>query len=78
MGLLLSAGEVLSPPVYRRGSLLVSADGEVTIRTVGLSDTALQLLARAGVERVLIGALQGHLPVAQRTPDSRDWEVDAR
>ena len=32
VGLLLSAGEVLSPPVYRRGSLLVSADGEVSPR----------------------------------------------
>ena len=39
---------------------------------------ALQLLARPGVERVLIGALQGHLPEAQQATDSRDWEVHAR
>ena len=39
---------------------------------------ALQLLARPGVERVLIGALQGHLPEAQQAADSRDWEVHAR
>ena len=39
---------------------------------------ALQLLARPGVERVLIGALQGHLPEVQQAADSRDWEVHAR
>jgi len=39
---------------------------------------ALRLLARPSVERVLIGALQGHLPEAQQAPGSRDWEVHAR
>ncbi|MGE4650001.1 MAG: selenium cofactor biosynthesis protein YqeC, partial [Myxococcota bacterium] len=41
-------------------------------------DTALGVLARAGFERVLIGALQGHLPADQRAADSWDWEVHAR
>jgi len=36
------------------------------------------LLAAPGVERVLIGALQGHLPDFQTEAASRDWEVHAR
>jgi hypothetical protein len=42
VGLLLSDGAVLSPPIFRRGSLLVSEDGGVAIRTVGLKDITIE------------------------------------
>ena len=39
---------------------------------------AREVLEYPGVERVLIGALQGHLPEVERARDARAWEVHSR
>jgi len=46
VGLLLSGGVVLNPPVFRRGGLLVREDGQAQISAVGLQDTAILLDGR--------------------------------
>jgi len=43
VGLLMQGGHVLSPPVFERGSVLVDADGRVSIDRVGLRHTELEL-----------------------------------
>ena len=41
-------------------------------------DVAAEVLGESGVERVLIGALQGHLPEEQRSAECGEWEVYRR
>lgn len=42
VGLLMQGGQVLSPPVFRRGGVLIDAAGSVSIGCVGMTDTEME------------------------------------
>lgn len=46
VALLVSEGRVLSPPVFRRGAVLIDADGRPHVRRIGLVDATMTLRGR--------------------------------